>query len=53
MPTSAEDDLEEEERHCRLGLAINLDDDDEEPSSSNRPRERRGNAGQGCSSYLP
>jgi hypothetical protein len=40
----------EEEDHCRrLGLVINLDDDDEAGSSS-RPC---GDAGQGCSSYLP
>jgi hypothetical protein len=44
---------EKEERHHRLGLVINLDDDDEVPGLSSRPRGRHGEAGQGCSSYLP
>jgi hypothetical protein len=41
----------EEERRRRLGLVINLDIDDD-AGQSNRPRGRRGDAGQGCS-YMP
>jgi hypothetical protein len=43
--------VEEEERRRRLGLIIDLDGDDD-IGPSTRPHGRRGDASQGCSSYL-
>jgi hypothetical protein len=44
--------ITEEERRHRLGLVIDLDGDDD-AGPSTWPRGRRGDAGQGCNSYLP